>query len=89
MYYSGYDVKKSHMGIGVAVSDSPAGPFKELTGTRADGSTFDHTVAPFDLTSLGLEKAIDPSVLVDDDGRVYLFVSQDQVKGKSSVYGME
>ena len=89
MYYSGYDVKKSHMGIGVAVSDSPAGPFKELTGTRADGSTFDHTVAPFDLTSLGLEKAIDPSVLVDDDGRIYLFVSQDQVKGKSSVYGME
>jgi beta-xylosidase len=52
--------------IGVAVSDSPAGPFKDARGsalvtndmTRAVSHSWDD---------------IDPSVMIDDDGQAYLF----------------
>ncbi len=48
--------------IGVAVSDSPAGPFEFYGHVKcADGSVF-REFLPFD-----------PGVLVDDDGRVYLY----------------
>ena len=48
--------------FGVAVSDSPAGPFSFYCHLRRrDGSLFDS------------EMPYDPSVLVDDDGRVYLY----------------
>lgn len=52
--------------IGVAVSDSPTGPFKDARGsalvtndmTKAVGHSWDD---------------IDPSVIIDDDGQAYLF----------------
>lgn len=48
--------------FGVAVSDSPAGPFAFYCHLRRrDGSLFDS------------EMPYDPSVLVDSDGRVYLY----------------
>jgi arabinoxylan arabinofuranohydrolase len=54
-------------GIGVAVSDSPAGPFKEARGKAlADGST------PGVNPSAGMW-LFDPGVVVDDDGKAYLF----------------
>ena len=49
-----------HMGIGVAVSDSPLGPFKDAIGSpliNNPGSTDD----------------IDPTVFIDDGGQAYLY----------------
>ena len=92
MYYSGYDITYKHMGIGVAISDSPTGPFKEYSGTLADGTVIDHKTSPFNYVLKQYRsdfKAIDPSVFIDDDGKVYLYLSQDQVKLESCVYGME
>ena len=92
MYYSGYDINYKCMGIGVAVSESPAGPFKEYQGTLEDGTVVDHKTSPFNYVLKEFSsdfKAIDPSVFIDDDGKVYLYLSQDQVKRESSVYGME
>ena len=92
MYYSGYDTNLRHMGIGLAVSDSPAGPFKEFEGTLANGTVVDKTISPFNSVFKEYDssfKLIDPNLFIDDDGRIYLYVSQDQVRGQSSVYGME
>lgn len=92
MYYSGYDTHYHHMGIGVAVSDSPAGPFKEYAGTLEDGTVIDHRTSPFNYVLKNYEsdfKSIDPSVFIDDDGKIYLYLSKDQVKRESSIYGME
>lgn len=92
MYYSGFDIEYQCMGIGVAISDSPSGPFKEYSGTLEDGTVIDHTVSPFNFVLKEYSKdfkCIDPSVFLDDDGKVYLYLSQDQVKRESCVYGME
>lgn len=52
--------------IGVAVSDSPTGPFKDARGSAL--VTNDRTKA----TSITWDD-IDPSVIIDDDGQAYLF----------------
>jgi beta-xylosidase len=52
--------------IGVAVSDSPAGPFKDARGSAliTNDMTTDTKISWDD---------IDPSVFIDDDGQAYLF----------------
>lgn len=52
--------------IGVAVSDSPLGPFKDARGSAliTNDMTTDVTISWDD---------IDPSVYIDDDGQAYLF----------------
>ncbi len=82
MYYSGLNRATEKMGIGVAVSDSPTGPFHEIEGTFG-GKTYSRTEQPIDLEF----PAIDPNPFIDDDGNVYLYVSQDQVNKVSSIYG--
>lgn len=52
--------------IGVAVSDSPTGPFKDARGSAL--ITNDMTTA----TNISWDD-IDPSVIIDDDGQAYLF----------------
>ena len=54
------------MSIGVAVSDSPTGPFKDARGSAL--VTNDMTTA----TSISWDD-IDPTVFIDDDGQAYLF----------------
>lgn len=49
----------------VAVSDSPAGPFKVISNIKAPAG------APNDFG--GWSQYFDPGVLVDDDGKVYLY----------------
>ena len=49
--------------IGVAVSDSPVGPFKDARGSAL--------IATNDLKFGG--RNFDPSVLIDDDGKAYIF----------------
>ena len=82
MYYSGYNDSTEQRGIGVAVSDSPTGPFHEIEGTFG-GKTYSRTEQPI---NLGFP-TIDPNPFIDDDGSVYLYVSQDQVNNVSSIYG--
>jgi beta-xylosidase len=53
--------------IGVAVSDSPVGPFKDAIGKAL--ITNDMTTA---YTNIGWDD-IDPTVMIDDDGQAYLF----------------
>lgn len=53
--------------IGVAVSDSPTGPFKDALGKAlvTNDMTTEHTDISWD--------DIDPSVFIDDDGQAYLY----------------
>ena len=85
MYYSGYNQNTKKRGIGLAVSDSPEGPFIEYEGTLKDGTVVDYKTMPIDF---GMT-VIDPHPFIDDDGKAYLFVSKDQVAGESSIYGVE
>ncbi|MBO4573494.1 MAG: family 43 glycosylhydrolase [Clostridia bacterium] len=82
MYYSGYDVAKRRMGIGVATSASPLGPFTELDGVYG-GKQYSASVCPFDFGYA----VIDPTVYIDDDREVYFYFSQDQYDGQSSIFG--
>lgn len=50
--------------IGVAVSDSPTGPFKDAIGKPLVGPNWDY---------------IDPTVFIDDDGQAYLFFGNPQL----------
>lgn len=61
---------KQHSGkaIGVAVSDSPSGPFKDARGSALVNTTMFPGLAGDNF---------DPSVLVDDDGQAYLFWGKD------------
>lgn len=57
-YYVPMNKIGGHMAVGVAVSDSPTGPFKDVLGH------------PLVETGLG---DIDPTVFIDDDGQAYLY----------------
>lgn len=51
-------------GIGVGVSDSPTGPFKDAIGKPLVGPNWDY---------------IDPTVYIDDDGQAYLYFGNPQL----------
>jgi len=55
------------MSIGVAVSDSPTGPFKDAKGAAiiTNNATTEQTKISWD--------DIDPTVMIDDDGQAYLY----------------
>ena len=57
---------KDPFGIGVAVSNSPTGPFKDV---HPQGPIISQTVPP----PGNQIQNIDPTVLVDDDGRAYIY----------------
>jgi len=54
--------------IGVAMSDSPAGPFKDALGR------------PLIEKNQGGTRAIDPAVFIDGDGQAYLYFGQDHAR---------
>lgn len=80
MYYTGRWAENKSLRIGVAVSDSPKGPFKDV---------YDHPMFDFGYA------AIDANILIDDDGKKYMFYSRDCseniVNGRheSHIYGIE
>lgn len=65
-WYVSTEHSKGGKAIGVAVSDSPTGPFKDALGSAL--ITNEMTKA----TNI-LWDDIDPSVIIDDDGQAYLF----------------
>ena len=62
MLYTARDKKDNLLKLGLAVSDEPAGPFKDIKN------------APF--LDLGYA-TIDGNILIDDDGRIYLYFARD------------
>jgi beta-xylosidase len=59
------------MAIGVAVADSPTGPFKDALGKALINDAFEMSNAGF-ANPAATPFTIDPTVFVDDDGRGYL-----------------
>ena len=57
-YYVTMEANSGGRAIGVAVSDSPTGPFKDALGKPLCGPNWDY---------------IDPTVFIDDDGQAYLY----------------
>ena len=62
MFYTAREKKRDILQIGLAVAETPAGPFVDTRGKAL--LNVDYAV-------------IDASVLVDDDGRIYLYYSRD------------
>ncbi len=68
-YYLYYPTDKRH--IGVAVGDSPRGPFRDPLG---------HPLISIDSPGVVCDRDfIDPAVFIDDDGQAYLFMGQNTV----------
>lgn len=68
-YYLYYPTDKRH--IGVAVGDSPRGPFRDPLG---------HPLLSIDSPGVVCDRDfIDPAVFIDDDGQAYLFCGQNTV----------
>ncbi len=62
-------IPSSGDGIGVAVSDDPAGPFEDALGTELVSKSFPNA---------DVEWLFDPACYVDDDGQAYLYVGGGQ-----------
>lgn len=73
MYHNGkfYMAYTSTMHVGIAVSDSPLGPFRQEVKQFCNEN----------------EKEIDGDFLVDDDGQVYLFFVRQEEKYGNSLWG--
>lgn len=65
-YYLYFPTDQDH--VGVAVANSPKGPFQDALGKPLISRTSPGVVAPRDF--------IDPNVFIDDDGTAYLLVGQ-------------
>ncbi|NIA01071.1 family 43 glycosylhydrolase, partial [Massilia sp. CCM 8734] len=65
-YYFYFPTDQKH--IGVAVSNSPTGPFKDAIGKPLISEDSPGIISNRDF--------IDPSVFIDDNGQAYLFVGQ-------------
>ncbi|PXV95793.1 glycosyl hydrolase family 43 [Lachnotalea glycerini] len=65
-YVSTHDKTHPGVAIGVAVSDSPTGPFKDAIG---------HALVTNDMTTYASHSwdDLDPTVFIDDDGQAYMY----------------
>ncbi|MDR2202321.1 MAG: family 43 glycosylhydrolase [Clostridiales bacterium] len=97
MVYNAWKISDNYRhSIGLAVSDSPKGPFVQYTGTNSDGRTLTISDAfvetkLFDAQSpLYNAPLIDASLFLDDDGKLYLYFVYDIQFGatSSSIWGM-
>jgi beta-xylosidase len=70
-WYVPVNERGSGMAIGVAVADSPSGPFKDALGKALINDAFEMSNAGFKTPS-DTPFTIDPTVFVDDDGQAYL-----------------
>lgn len=76
LYYSG-KTAGAKSGINVLVSDSPTGPFIEYKGLDANGNSVDYTntCMIFDTKSGKNLSILDQTLLVEDDGSLYMYYS--------------
>lgn len=73
---------ETHCQIGVAVSDTPYGPFEQFTGTNANGEEITLADTPF--KGLEYHTILDQTVFQDDDGSLYMYFSFDAAKCRES-----
>lgn len=86
MYYSATNRFNNNLkGLGVAVSDHPAGPFEVYSGTTIDDRNITVADQPFDVGF----KSIDVSPFIDSNGDFYIYFSKDMVDGISSIWGVK
>jgi hypothetical protein len=70
-WYAPVNEQGSGMAIGVAVADTPTGPFKDAIGKALIDDALELSNAGF-RTPSDTPYTIDPTVFVDDDGQAYL-----------------
>ena len=81
LYYCGWSLKNAIHELGVAISDSPVGPFVDFYGINDNGVKVDKNASamPLDLNGDGRnDPIIDASPFIDEDGTPYLYFVQDQ-----------
>lgn len=78
LYYTAafnYGNNEEHCQIGVAVADTPYGPYTQWTGTNANGEEI--TIADTPFKGLEHHTILDQTVFQDDDGELYMYFSFD------------
>lgn len=73
MYYSAND-SSGKRALNVAVADSPTGKFKDYVGVNANGNNIDLVHNKW-LEDPSLYSPLDQTLLVDDNGEIYLYYS--------------
>ena len=97
LYYTAQkfeDNGKSYCQIGVATSDNPLGPFKQVTGVNGNGENIDLGTPNFYWKG---HTILDQNVFLDDDGQYYMYFSfdtRDSVDpnyntGQAEIYGVK
>lgn len=77
-YYLYYELHKDK-GVSVAVADTPTGPYEYLGQVKhPDGTPYG--------SKKGDAHAFDPSIFIDEDGRVYLYTGLSPAKGGFRLY---
>ena len=86
MYYSAND-KDGHRALNVAVSDSPTGLFEDYVGKDANGNNINLKENKW-LEDPSLYSPLDQTLLVDDDGSLYLYYSVYHTGYEQYIVGM-
>lgn len=97
LYYTAQkfeDNGKSYCQIGVASSDNPLGPFKQVTGVNGNGENIDLGTPNFYWKG---HTILDQNIFLDDDGQYYMYFSfdtRDSVDpnyntGQAEIYGVK
>lgn len=78
--------------INLAVSDNPAGPFVQWSGTNSDGDEITLKEPWFDISKSSLdylvtEDIIDSHFFIDTDGTLYLYFTCSSLDEGSSIFG--
>lgn len=81
LYYCGWSLRNGLHELGVAISETPVGPFIDFYGVNDNGVKVDKngSALPLDLDGDGRnDPVIDASPFIDEDGTPYLYFVQDQ-----------
>ncbi len=95
--YSSSSEYQDRLYTGIAVSETPVGPFTQWTGTNALGQKIDVDDPPINLrTGMDLSYdfgAIDPNPFFDEDGTLYLYFTAHRTptgsRTKNEIWGMK
>lgn len=92
--YSSSTEWQDRLYAGIAVSDTPVGPFKLWTGVNADGKVITEKTPPINFREgLGVDEdigVIDIHPFFDDDGQLYLYFTRHRSSSysKNAIWGM-
>ena len=87
MYYSANDVDGKRA-LNVATSSSPTGPFTDYVGLDSHGNNVDYKTNKW-LEDSTIYSPLDQTLLVDDDGKIFLYYSVYHSGYEQYIVGME